>query len=208
MNILIIDDHPMVRQGLRMTLQDAGLVVKDEAGSAVEALALLKRQRYGLVIVDIDLPDFSGLDVIKSVRSYDTQLPVLVLSLHSEQNMSLRAIKAGANGFLCKTAPPETLLLAVQHIASGRKYFSSEVMYQLLKQSEQNVTPLAHDALSDREYQVMCLIAKGSHVIEIAEQLGVTPTTVSTYRTRILEKMHMKNNAEMTRYALSHQLIN
>jgi len=207
MNILIIDDHPMVRQGLRMTLQDAGIIVKDEAGCGEDGIVLLQSNQYDLVIIDIDLPDISGLEVITNLRTHNAGLPILVLSLHPEKDHALRSIKAGADGYLSKTASPEALLSAVHRLINGGKVFSPEVMYALLKHAGEAEVAAAHDALSDREYQVMCLIAVGHHISEIARRLKITPTTVSTYRTRILDKLALNNNADLTRYALAHKLI-
>lgn len=209
MNLLIVDDHPLIRDGLRRSLETEVDVRRiDEAGTAAAALSRLQCGDYDVAIMDMNLPDGSGLDVIRTLRERGSRLPMLVLSLHAEESLALRAIQAGADGYLRKDCTAEEVIDVLRRLAMGGKHFSTEVMVKLVRKNdgdEEIVAP--HDRLSDREYQVMCLLARGMSLVEIAAQLRLSPNTVSTYRSRIFEKLGLDNNAALTRYALMHQLI-
>lgn len=208
MNILIVDDHPLVRRGLVQTLAaEPGMAVAGEAGSVAEARALLRAGRFDVVILDINLPDGTGFDVLHEIRQSDPRLPVLVLSIHPEGSVALRAIKAGANGYLSKDGAPEELALAVRRLAGGGSYVSRPLADLMVQEMSGRAVPLPHEKLSDREYQVMCLLASGKPLGQIAESLGLSPTTVSTYRGRVLDKMGFSSNADLTRYAVAKHLI-
>jgi len=209
MQILICDDHPLIRQGLKQTLSaEARFRVAAEASNAEEALALLSSATFDLLILDVNLPDRNGIDVLREIRKTHPSLPVLVLSLHTEYSVAMRAIKAGATGYLCKESAPEELILAVRKVGSGGSYLSTEMENLVLQHLSGRSGTQPHDALSDREYQVMCQLAAGKSISQIAETLQLSPNTVSTYRARVLEKMGLTNNSELTRYAVAHQLIN
>lgn len=207
MKILLVDDHALIRQGLRLAFQQTmGFKLTAEASSGIEALNLLATERFQVVVMDINLPDMNGLEVIRQMREQGDQTPVLVLSMHSEESLGLRAIRAGADGYMSKEAAPDEILQTLRRLAAGKKHFSPELMYRLLqKKAHEGAVP--HDQLSDREYQVLCGLARGQSISGMAEALGLSPNTVSTYRARIIEKLGVETNADLTRYALLHQLI-
>jgi two-component system, NarL family, invasion response regulator UvrY len=207
--ILIVDDHAVVRRGLREILADEQNVEVCEAGDTSEALRLTRKQSWNLLVLDIDLPGRGGLELLKDVRRERPKLPVLILSVYPEEQFALRSLKAGAYGFLCKDSAPEELVTAVRKILKGRKYFSERVVERLLfNPNIKGATAYPHEALSDREFQVLCLFGSGKTVGEIALDLSLSPATVSTYRARILEKMEMRTTAELVRYAIKNRLIN
>jgi len=209
MKLVIVDDHPMVRKGIKQTL-NAELSVKSvhEASNAQDALSLLQKMpEISVLILDINLPDRNGFDVLLDIHRRWPRLPVLVFSIHAEGTLGIRAIKAGASGFLNKTCAPEALVNAVKQLASGATYVSSYLADLLVREISGRVMAASHDQLSDREYQVMCMLATGKSISQIAAALYRSPSTISTYRSRILEKMGVSNNAELTQYAISNQLI-
>lgn len=209
MNVLIVDDHPLIRDGLKRSLEhEADIRRIDEAGTAAAAVSRLQYGDYDAVILDVNLPDGNGLEIIRSLREINPVLPVLILSLHAEENLALRAIQAGADGYLRKDCTAAEVLAALRQMVRGKKYFSPGVMTKLVRMigSPRDIdTP--HDRLSDREYQVMLHIAHGLPLTAIAALLDLSPNTISTYRTRIFEKLGIDNNAALTRYALERQLI-
>ena len=206
--ILIADDHPIVREGLRQIIEVAtDMVVTDEARNGVEVLEKIKENDFDVVILDISMPGRSGLDILKEVRKERPELSVLILSIHPEEQYGVRLLKAGASGYLTKESAPEELVNAIRIISQGRKYITSSLAERLaLKLGDDFEGPL-HENLSDREYEVMCMIAKGMTIKEIAEKLFLSVKTISTYRYRILGKMRMKSNAELIRYALKLGLV-
>lgn len=210
MRILIADDHAVVRQGLINILVKAyPTAVCGEARHAAELLQLLRGGNWNVVILDINMPGRSGLEVLKDLKQEHPQLPVLVLSMHPEDQYAVRTLKAGANGYLNKDCAPDELAAAVGRLLEGRKYISpalAETLAAELDPSKPATPALPHASLSDREYQVLCLLASGKKAGEIADQLCLTPQTISTYRTRILEKMNMKTTAELMRYAIENNL--
>ncbi len=208
MKIAIVDDHPMVRAGIRLTISnEEDMEVIGEAGTSREALALLSRISADVLVLDINLPDRSGLDTLRDIVKTQPELPVLILSIHPEGSVAIRAIKSGASGFLNKESAPSELVLALRKLHKGGTYISEGLADLLVKDVGGRSAAILHDALSDREYQVMCLLASGQSIAQIASLLHRSPNTISTFRARILEKMGMSTNADLTRYALQNQLI-
>ncbi|MCX7879999.1 MAG: response regulator transcription factor [Ignavibacteria bacterium] len=206
--IIIADDHAVVRTGLKQIIeQDIGLRVTGEASSGFELVEKISEGQYDVVILDISMPGKDGLATLKEIKKINPKLPVLIFTVYPEDQYAIRLLKAGASGYLNKECEPEKLIEAIYKVASGRKYVSEHLAELLAsKLEETNSTPL-HEQLSDREYQVMCLIASGKTIKEIAKELDLSANTVSTYRIRILEKMGFKNNAEITHYAIKNGLV-
>lgn len=207
-NVLIIDDHAIFREGLKMILSDTpDIHVAGEAGSSGEALKLARENTYDMALLDISMPDRDGLETLALLKKEQPKLKVLMLSMHRETKYAVRAIKTGAAGYLNKQSAPAQLVNAMREVAAGRKYISPEVAHELASLiSGENEAP-PHESLSNREYQTLCMIASGKTVSAIAEELCLSVKTVSMYRTRLLEKMRLKNNAELTHYAIRHGLV-
>jgi two-component system invasion response regulator UvrY len=208
MRILIADDHPVVRQGLRQVLDaETDLSVVGEAKDGSEAVALAGRVAWDVAVVDYNMPGKGGIEVVKELRRRYPERPVLVLSMYPEDRYALRLLKAGAAGYLNKESAPEELVGALRKVAGGGRYVSAALGEKLaLSMAGDGEKPL-YEKLSDREYQIMWLLASGKTVGEIARQLYLSANTVSTYRARILKKINVRNNAELMRYAIQHQLI-
>jgi two-component system invasion response regulator UvrY len=207
--ILIVDDHPIVRDGLKQILGDTDdFVVGGEAGNADEALALVRDSDFDLVVLDITLPGRTGLDLLRDLRRERPALPVLMLSIHPEDELGIRAVKAGASGFLSKQCASDDLVHAIQLIVTGNKYISRSLAERLIEEIQRDTNKPPHELLSDREYEVMSLIATGSSMKEVAAALSLCKSTVSTYRVRIMDKLNVRSNAEITRYAIHHGLVN
>jgi DNA-binding NarL/FixJ family response regulator len=207
-SILIADDHAIVRKGLKQILSEVpGVQTVDEASNGQEVLALVGRRDYALVLLDISMPGRSGIDVLKQLKAERPQLPVLVLSMHPEEQYAMRALKAGAAGYLSKESAPEELVAAVEKVMRGGKYVSDALAQRFVSELRQPANKAPHEILSDREYQILRMIASGKTVTEIGKELVLSVKTVSTYRTRILEKMNLKNNADITRYAIQTGLL-
>jgi two-component system, NarL family, invasion response regulator UvrY len=202
--VLITDDHPIVRRGLMQIVADEADMTVTEAGNGSEALGLIDTEDFNLVLLDLSMPGLSGLEVLSQIRTRRPQLPVLVLSGHAEAEFAVRIIKAGASGYLNKHLAPEELVTAIRRVLTGRKYIGAAVAELIADSLGKN--EVAHASLSDREFQVMLLIAAGKTVSEIAEELALSVKTVSTYRTRILDKMNLKNNAELMRYVVENKI--
>jgi DNA-binding NarL/FixJ family response regulator len=208
LRILIADDHPIVRQGLRQIITETSdMVVADEASNGWEALSKVRASYYDVVLLDISMPGLYGLDIIRQLKNERPGLPVLILSIHPEEQYAVRAFRAGASGYLTKESAPDELLAAIQKVSIGGKYVSSSLAEKLASDLETGAEQLPHETLSDREYQVMCMIAVGKTVTKIAEELSLSAQTVSTYRSRILGKMRMRNSAELTYYAIKNRLV-
>jgi len=208
LKILIADDHAIVRQGLKQIVAETrDMVVAGEASNGQELFNKLKEDDYDVIVLDITMPGRSGMDVLRQLRSERPRLPVLILSVHSEEQYALRALRAGASGYLTKESAPDELVVAIRKVSLGGKYISSSLAEKLAFELEVGREQAPHETLSDREYQVMCMIASGKTVTEIAQELYLSEKTISTYRTRILEKMQMKNNAELTYYAIKNGLV-
>jgi len=205
---LIVDDHDVVRQGLKSILARAhpGAHLA-EAQNAMEAFSYLRQHEWDLVILDIHIPGTSGLEILKDLRQEYPALPVLMLSAHSEDQYALRVLKAGASGFLTKGSATEELAQAVRKVLGGGKYISPALAEKLACHFDTHRDKPPHELLSDREFQVLCLIASGRTPTEIAEALSLSVKTISTFRTRILTKLDMRNSAELTHYALENGLL-
>ncbi|MGD0755994.1 MAG: response regulator transcription factor [Bacteroidales bacterium] len=208
MNILIADDHSIVREGLKQyvkTLDEVKLI--DEAVDGNEAWARIKNGSYDLVILDVSMPGMSGLDVLQKIKEQNLKTPVLILSVHPQEQYAIRAFKLGASGYISKDNAFEELTLAIKKIASGGRYIGNALAEKLVFNGYDPGNKLPHEKLSDREFQVMVMLAKGKSVTEISKEIFISDKTVSTYRARILEKMGMKKNAELTIYAIKNNLI-
>jgi two-component system invasion response regulator UvrY len=206
--VLVADDHAVVRRGVIQILEEAAdIAVVAEAGTGREVLRALQDQRCDVVILDIAMPEGGGLETLKQVHSLKPSLPVLILSMYSEKHYAVRTLKAGAAGYLTKESVPDKLVAAVRKVAGGGRYITPTLAEALAAQLGQKETQEPHQALSDREYQVMCLLGEGKTVTEIADDLSLSVKTVSTYRTRILEKLGLTTTAEIIRYALERGLV-
>ena len=206
MRILIADDHPIFRAGLKETLaKDPSVESIGEADDGHKTLELARKKRWDAVVLDIQMPGRDGLEVLQELRREQPTLPVLILSAHPEDQLALRLLKAGAAGYLTKEKAPEVLLTAIRKVVSGGKYINESLAEKVVFGFESEKLP--HETLSNREYQVMRMIASGKTMQEIGKGLFLSVRTVSTYRARILEKMNMNSNAEIIRYAVDHKLI-
>jgi DNA-binding NarL/FixJ family response regulator len=205
--VLLVDDHAIARNGVRLMLGTAtDISVEGEAGNAVEAMARVAERSFDVALVDIKMPGKNGLDLLKTLRSDYPRMAVLVLSTYSEEIYAVRALKSGAAGYLTKDAPTATLIEAVRKAAAGGKHVSPALLEKLATMVGGGPSG-DHEELSNRELEVFKLIAQGESLVKIGETLHLSPNTVTTYRSRILEKMGMSSNAELTRYALEHGLI-
>jgi two-component system invasion response regulator UvrY len=206
--ILLVDDHAVVRQGLKQivaeSLPDATF---GDAANGEEALRMARTASWDIVVLDISLPGKSGLEALKELRAAHPGLPVLVLSMHPEEQFAVRVLRAGAAGYLTKRTAAKDLVAAVRRILAGRKYISSSLAERLAAQVQAGSAQAPHEALSDREYQVFRLLATGKTVKVIGKELDLSPQTVSTHRTHILQKMGMQSNAELIQYAIQNQVL-
>jgi two-component system, NarL family, invasion response regulator UvrY len=203
MRILLVDDHAIVRRGMRELLGEAFDAAQfEEAGTGEEALGLVNREPFDLVVLDLSMPGRGGLDALKEVRTVSPELPVLVLSQHAEEQYAIRAFRAGAAGYVTKESAPEELVRAARKALSGGKYVSSSLAEHLATRLAADPDQRAQDSLSDRELQVLRMLAIGKTVKEIGSELSLSEKTISTYRTRILDKLNAKTNAELMRFAL------
>jgi DNA-binding NarL/FixJ family response regulator len=206
--VLIADDHPIVRQGLRQILSGTpDMEVTGEAVNGQEALEQVRVGGWDVLVLDITMPDRSGFDILKELKHDQPHLPVLVLSIHAEEQLAVRVLKAGASGYLTKENAPDELVKAIRKVVSGGRYISPGLAETLAFGLDAASDRPRHETLSDREFQVMQLMASGKTLIEIAEDLSLSAKTVSTYRTRLLEKLNLKTNAELIRYAFENGLI-
>jgi DNA-binding NarL/FixJ family response regulator len=205
--VLIADDHAIVRQGLRQILSDTpDLTVAGEAENGVQAVNMVRAGEWDVVLMDVSMPDRNGIDALKLIKKEFPRLPVLILSMYPEEQYAIRALKAGAAGYLTKQSAPELLVTAIRQVASGKKYVSPSLAEELANAIGEDSERPAHEKLSDREYQTLCMISSGKTPTEIAEALNLSVKTVSVYRARLLEKMNLRNNAELTHYGLKHGL--
>jgi two-component system invasion response regulator UvrY len=206
--ILIADDHVLIREGLRKILKEApDMSVVSEAQNAREVFERLKEDNPDVVVLDISLPGKSGLEILKDLKQEKPDLPVLILSMHPEDRFAVRALKAGAAGYVTKESAAQDLIKAIRKVVQGRKYVSASLAEKLAFDLESSTGKPLHESLSDREYQVLCMIAAGKTVKEISGELFLSISTVNTYRARILEKMGMKTDADLIRYSIENQLI-
>lgn len=207
--VVIADDHPFIREGIKKIVNGkTDLEVVGEAENGDELLDILESKKPNILVLDITMPGQSGLELLKRITKLYPEIPVLILSIHSEERFAIRALKAGAYGYLTKTSISEELIKAIRKITvENRKYITSAVAEQLASQVGINKDNPLHKKLSDREFQVLCMIARGMKVTAIAKDLSLSPQTIHTYRSRIKEKMNLSSNVEMTRYAIENNLI-
>lgn len=206
--ILLVDDHSIVRQGLKNLIElESDLEVTGEASSGVEALKLVRNNTYDLVVLDISMPDKNGVDTLHDLRHISPDLPVLMLSGYAEQQYALNLIRSGCKGYLSKDADSDEIIKAIRTITNGKRYISAELAELMSDQLSHPSEKQLHETLSDREFQVFFKLACGLSPTEIAAELNISIKTVSTYRTRILEKMSLKTNADLTYYAIKNELV-
>ena len=208
LKVLIIDDHTLFRKGLKEILLDTSYIEDcKEAKNGQEALDIISREKFDIVFLDIAMPDINGIETLKKIKTLYPEIKVLMLSMYPEEQYAMRSLKLGASGYITKSADPEELLRAVEKIVKGGKYipqsFSEKLLHYLDKSND---IPL-HEKLSEREFQVLLMIARGRTIREISKDLSISIKTVSTYRARILEKLELQNNAEIINYAIKHGLI-
>jgi len=206
--ILIADDHTIVREGLKQIIVNtAGMVVTGEAANGRETLDLIRKNNFDVILLDIAMPEKDGLAILKQLKREKIKLPVLVLSMHPEEQYAVRVLKMGAAGYLTKSSAADELIKAIKEISTGKKYISNSLAEILALDLDIDTEKLPHEYLSDREFQVLCMIASGKTVTNIAEELSLSVNTISTYRVRVLDKTKMTTNSELTRYAIKNQLV-
>lgn len=206
--VVIADDHAVVRAGVKQILADAsGVSVVGEASSGNEALELVRKTPCDVLILDISMPGRGGMETLKQLRSESSDLPVLFLTMHAEEQYAVRAIKAGAAGYMTKDSIADDLVNAVRKVSAGKKYITASVAERLAEEIGMDAEKTPHERLSDREYQIFIMIASGKTVSEIGKELSLSVKTISTYRARILEKTGLRNNAEITHYAFQEKLV-
>ena len=207
-HVLIADDHAIVRQGLKQILSETDdLVVTGEADDGADALQLARQQPWDVFLLDVSMPNRNGIDTLKQLKKEFPRLPILMLSMHPEEQYAVRALKAGAAGYLTKQSAPEQLVTAIRQVAGGKKYVSTAVAQQLIEALSDDTDKLPHERITDREYQVLVMISTGNTLTQIAENLNLGVATVSTYRARLLEKMGLKSTAEIIHYGLENGLV-
>jgi len=206
--VLIADDHAIVREGLKQILADTpDIVVSGDTESGVEAIRIHRSNPADVLLLDISMPDRNGIEVLKQLKKEFPAIAVLMLSMHREDQYAIRALKAGAAGYMTKQSAPVELVNAIRQVAAGRKYISAALAQELANQVGEDREKPPHEALSDREYQTLTMIASGKTVTDIAEELALSVKTISMYRSRLLQKMKLRHNAELTHYAIKNQLV-
>jgi two-component system, NarL family, invasion response regulator UvrY len=206
--IMIADDHPLIRQGLKESLKsEAEFDIVAEARDGQEVLDLLDRTKLDIIVMDLSMPVMNGLDVLDELRSKHKKVPTLILSFHPESHYAIRSIRSGAAGYVTKECPPEELVYAIRKVARGGRYITPSLADKIAGEIGDTSGRPLHELLSNREYQILCMIASGKSVKDIADELFLSFNTVNTYRNRILEKMGIKSNIELTHYALQYNLI-
>ncbi len=208
MKILLADDHPVVREGLKLILKSFNIAnLIEEAKDGNEALNKIKTGEFDLVILDISMPGQSGLDILKALKNSNLNVRILILSVHPQRQYAVRALKLGAAGYISKNSAPQELELAIRKIFAGEIYISSDITRNLVSDLSKKNDISLHERLSEREFQIMCFLAQGIPITEIGKRLFISERTVSTHRTRLLEKMEMKSNTELALYAYKNDLI-
>ena len=208
LKILIADDHPILRQGIKQIIEEApDMEVTGEASNGAEVLTKVYNNSFDIIVLDITMPGRSGLEALKQLKKEKPKTPVIILSMHPEEQYAVRALKAGASGYLTKASAPEELVTAIRKVAQGGKYISATLAEILASDLGADSKKQPHETLSNREYQVLCMISSGKTLTGIAEELCLSIKTIGTYRARILAKMNMKNNAELIHYAFKNQLV-
>jgi DNA-binding NarL/FixJ family response regulator len=206
--VFIADDHAIVREGLKQILAESrDIIVAGEAENGLDAIKLFRKSKCHVMLLDISMPDRSGIDVLKQVKKENPEMAVLMLSMHREDQYAIRSLKAGAAGYLTKQSAPRELVVAIRQVAAGQKYVSAALAQELASQLGDDHEAAPHESLSDREYQTLTMIASGKTVTAIAQELSLSVKTISEYRARLLLKMKLKNSAELTHYAIKNQLI-
>jgi two-component system invasion response regulator UvrY len=207
LRVFVADDHALFRQGVKALLaEESDLAVAGEAGTAKETLQRIRSESWDILLLDISLPDGSGIDLLRQIRPHKPELPILILSMHPEEQYAVNLLRAGANGYITKDAVPQQVVQAIRTLLQGRKYISPAVANILAEEIGGDNRP-PHEQLSEREFQVFCKLAAGRSVGEIADELFLSNKTVSTYRARIMDKMTAKSNADLTYYAIKNGLI-
>jgi two-component system, NarL family, invasion response regulator UvrY len=206
--VLVADDHPLLRSALKQVIsREPDLTVAGEAEDSDQVLQKIEEKPFDFVILDLSMPGRGGLDVLREIRRLKPSLPVLVLSMYPEEQFAVRAIRAGANGYLSKDCAPAAVVEAIRKISTGKKYVSASLAEMLANALDSRTDQAPHENLSDREFQVLCKIGAGRTVSQIAQEMALSVKTISTYRSRLLEKMHMTNSAELARYAIMKSLV-
>ena len=206
-NILLVDDHVIVREGLRRIIDDtSGMKIKAESSTGEDALELIRKKNYDIILLDISMPGKNGLQTLKEIKKYNSKQSVLMLSMHAEEQYAMRAIRAGASGYLTKDSASEQLVKAIRKIHLGGKYINETVAELLVTDIYHDEEKLPHEYLSDREFEILKLIIKGISPKQIASRLSISDKTVSTYRSRILKKMNMKSTSDIIHYSIENQL--
>lgn len=207
-NVMIADDHAIVRQGLKQILSETDDInVTREAETGFQAIKIARQQDFDVMLLDISLPDRNGIDILKQIKKDRPNLAVLMLSMHNEHEFAIRALKAGAAGYLNKQSAPAQLVVAIRQVAAGDKYVSPAVAQELANSINTDADKPLYTTLSDREYQTLCFIAEGKTLSEISAEMFLSPKTVSVYRARLLEKLSLNNNSELIRYAIKNKLV-
>jgi two-component system invasion response regulator UvrY len=207
-SILVADDHALIRKGLKLLLDDTpDIRVTGEAENGIQTINMVREHHFDLVLLDLSLPDKNGIEVLKQLKTEHPNIKIIVLSMYPENQYGVRALKAGAYGYLNKQSAPDVLTDAIRQVINGRKYICEVVAEQLLNNLIGESQELLHQTLSNREYQTLCLIASGKSLTDIAEIMSLSPKTISVYRGRMLDKMGFKNNAEAIHYAITHHLV-
>jgi two-component system, NarL family, invasion response regulator UvrY len=206
--LLVVDDHPVVRQGIRQMLAETSdIVIGSEAVDGTEALDLVRREEWDVILLDLSMPGSDGLELVKQLRAERPRTPILILSMHPEDQFAMRAIRAGASGYLTKNSAPTELVNAIRRVAGGAHYLSPWLAERLAREISGEPTKPLHEMLSDREYQIMLKIASGTSIKEIAAELGLSPKTIGTYRFRLTRKMQLTTDAELTGYVFRNRLL-
>jgi len=206
--LLIADDHPIVREGLKQIIRNApDIIISGEANDGIEVLNKIKKENYDVILLDISMPRKNGIEILNEIRKAKIKSRILILSIHPEEQYAMRALKAGAYGYLTKDSVPNELISAIRKVSMGEKYISLSLAEKLVDNLRVGLDKIPHEVLSNREYQVMLLLASGKSMQEIAKELFLSIKTVSTYKTRILEKMKMKGTFEIIYYAIKNKLV-